>query len=207
MLVIALQVLPLAAVAQQPTAERAVQRLVNLLEQRVFQGSFTLHVDMSSSGSPLPQEQDGTFTLQGDRLAIDMDGFVIRYDGKTLWSYLEQNNEVSVSEPLESEMAATSPLTALKVYSTQSHISYADWQEEGTLAIHMQPKGEGKDFRLIVLHMHPDNYTPTYMRIEMSDGTGLVLHIAEASWKTSVPASTFAFDTSHYPDIYVNDLR
>ena len=204
--VLLLYVLP--AFAQPQPAADAVHAFIQRIERQALRGTFTLDLDLTAAGQPLPQEQAGTFTLQGNRAAIDLEGMSVRFDGTTLWTYTEAANEVSVSEPYEDELDMISPLVLLQKYYILSNITYAAEQQPGTLAIEMRPKGSGQtDFNLIVLHLDATSRTPRYMRVEAADGTTIVLRLADTAWAADVPEGTFTFDPAAHPGVYVNDLR
>ena len=199
---------PALAFAQLQPAGDVVHAFIQRIEQQAVQGTFTLDIDMTATGQPMPQAQAGTFTLQGNCAAIDLEGMSVRFDGTTLWTYTEAANEVSVSEPYEDELDMISPLVLLQKYYILSNITYAAEQQPGTLAIEMRPKGSGQtDFNLIVLHLDATSHTPRYMRVEAADGTTIVLRLADTAWVADVPESTFTFDSAAHPGVYVNDLR
>ncbi len=197
----------LAFVQPQPAGD-VVHAFIQRIEQQAVRGTFTLDIDMTAAGQPMPQAQAGTFTLQGNRAAIDLEGMSVRFDGTTLWTYTEAANEVSVSEPYEDELDVISPLVLLQKYYILSNITYAAEQQPGTLAIEMRPKGSGHtDFNLIVLHLDATSRTPRYMRVEAADGTTIVLRLVDTAWVADVPESTFTFDPAAHPGVYMNDLR
>ena len=204
--VLLLYVLP--AFAQTQPAADAVHAFIQRIERQALRGTFTLDLDLTAAGQPVPQEQAGTFTLQGNRAAIDLEGISVRFDGTTLWTYTEAAGEVSVTEPYADDLATISPLVLLQKYYILSDIAYVAPPQPGTLAIEMRPKGSGQsDFRLIVLHLDEAARLPRYMRAEMADGTTLVLRTAGTAWAADVPDSTFTFDPAAHPGVYVNDLR
>ena len=199
---------PAFVFAQPQPAGDVVHAFIQRIEQQAVQGTFTLDIDMTAAGQPMPQAQAGTFTLQGNHAAIDLEGMSVRFDGTTLWTYTEAANEVSVSEPYEDELDMISPLVLLQKYYILSNITYAAEQQPGTLAIEMRPKGSGQtDFNLIVLHLDATSRTPRYMRVEAADGTTIVLCLADTAWAADVPEGTFIFDPAAHPGVYVNDLR
>ena len=199
---------PALAFAQPQPAGDVVHAFIQRIEQQAMRGTFTLDIDMTAAGQPMPQAQVGTFTLQGNHAAIDLEGMSVRFDGTTLWTYTEAANEVSVSEPYEDELDMISPLVLLQKYYILSNITYVAEQQPGTLAIEMRPKGSGQtDFNFIVLHLDATSHTPRYMRVEAADGTTIVLRLADTAWVADVPESTFTFDPAAHPGVYVNDLR
>ena len=199
---------PAFAFAQPQPAGDVVHAFIQRIEQQAMRGTFTLDIDMTAAGQPMPQAQAGIFTLQGNHAAIDLEGMSVRFDGTTLWTYTEAANEVSVSEPYEDELDMISPLVLLQKYYILSNITYAAEQQPGTLAIEMRPQGSGQtDINLIVLHLDATSRTPRYMRVEAADGTTIVLRLADTSWAADVPESTFTFDPAAHPGVYMNDLR
>jgi len=50
---------------------------------------------------------------------MEMDEMQAWFDGKTQWAYMAQNNEVSITEPTEKELAETNPMAILSGYKTK----------------------------------------------------------------------------------------
>ena len=48
--------------------------------------------------------QPGTLLLQGDCFYLNCGGVESWFDGKTQWSYMQQNNEVTISSPTPEEL-------------------------------------------------------------------------------------------------------
>ncbi len=186
--VLLLYVLP--AFAQTQPAADAVHAFIQRIERQALRGTFTLDLDLTAAGQPVPQEQAGTFTLQGNRAAIDLEGISVRFDGTTLWTYTRSRGRSVRDRTLRRRAGHDKPLVLLQKYYILSDIAYVAPPQPGTLAIEMRPKGSGQsDFRLIVLHLDEAGRLPRYMRAEMADGTTLVLRTSGTAWAATCPTA------------------
>ena len=68
------------------------------------QASFTI------SGQSM--NASGTIAIKGKKFHATTAQATIWFDGKTQWTYMKNNDEVNISNPTESQLAAINPYTA-----------------------------------------------------------------------------------------------
>lgn len=88
---------PLAA-QQDPEAKVILDRMVEKLKQyQSIQSDFSLvvfdHKENHKSTS------SGTILIKGDKYKVASGGTTVYYNGTTMWTYAEDNNEVTITEP------------------------------------------------------------------------------------------------------------
>ena len=84
------------AIAQSNSqAEKVLTDLLNSAKTSAIKTSFKLLI--SEKNDTQPQSTSGTFTLKGTKFFLEMDAMKVWFDGKTQWSYVQQNNEVSIT--------------------------------------------------------------------------------------------------------------
>jgi len=69
-----------------------------------------------------------------------MDEMKAWFDGKTQWAYMAQNNEVSITEPSEKELAETNPMAILSGYKTKTVIRFSKTKSTNNYVVEMIPK-------------------------------------------------------------------
>ena len=86
-----------------PDAERVINNLLNSAKTNAIKTNFKLSVTEKNALNS--HSNSGTFILKANKFVLEMDETKAWFDGKTQWAYMEQNNEVSITEPTDTELA------------------------------------------------------------------------------------------------------
>ena len=137
---------------------------------------------------------DGSIILKGEKFVLDCGGIKSWFDGKTLWSYVEENEEVNVSSPTNDELLAINPYMMLGMY------------RNGTACkeVVMTPE-KNQDVKRIVADVN-SKMEPVYICIEGYNGEKQEIEIRKYLPKKT-DDSMFVFDKAKYPKVEIIDLR
>lgn len=150
----------------------------------------------------------GTLLLKGDRFYLSSGGIQSWFDGKTQWSYLEDSEEVNVSNPTPEELQTINPYALLSIYKNGYNYKYAGMKsrngKQGYEVILTPEKKQ--DITAITLFVSK-TYQPIYIKVEQSNKS--VNEIMVNSYQTHQPLdnATFTFDKKKFPNAEVIDLR
>lgn len=183
-----------------------ITKTVNLLANNSIETNFGMAV--LESGSKEMQKMKGTFILNGNKFVLKMEGMSVFFDGKTQWSYIQEYNEVSITNPTEKELAETNPMALLQGYKEKSAIRFTKQNiRPNAYGIELIPKSANESIKKIVVQVNKTNFHP--LSIQLIDKNGLISTLALSNFKVGVPTtdSTFVFDKSKYTNVEVNDLR
>lgn len=150
----------------------------------------------------------GTLLLKGDRFYLSSGGIQSWFDGKTQWSYLEDSEEVNVSNPTPEELQTINPYSLLSIYKNGYNYKYAGVKsrngKQGYEVILTPEKKQ--DITAITLFVSK-TYQPIYIKVEQSNKS--VNEIMVNSYQTHQPLdnATFTFDKKKFPNAEVIDLR
>lgn len=150
----------------------------------------------------------GTLLLKGDRFYLSSGGIQSWFDGKTQWSYLEDSEEVNVSNPTPEELQTINPYSLLSIYKNGYNYKYAGMKsrngKQGYEVI-LSPEKK-QDIAAITLFVSK-TYQPIYIKVEQSNKS--VNEIMVNSYQTHQPLdnATFTFDKKKFPNAEVIDLR
>lgn len=157
-------------------------------------------------------KNDGSILLKGDRYILELLGTTVYYDGKTMWNYLTDANEVNITEPDEEETDVffTNPSQIFSLYKGKFKVRYIGIVKESN-----------RD--LVQIDLYPMDINYTFFRIRiLADAQNNDLYSIKASGKegnhytvifkdiqpvNNLNDNTFVFDPSSHPDIEVIDLR
>lgn len=152
--------------------------------------------------------QEGVLWLDGERFYLNSNGVESWFDGKTQWSYVEQNQEVTISEPNQEELQAINPFTLLNAAHTQFTSLYGGKVKEygvQGLKLTLTPKSKG-DIRLISLIVNKQ-YEPLLLVITLENGEEQNFRITSYISDQNLPQSAFQFPTAKYPNAEAIDMR
>ena len=146
--------------------------------------------------------------MKGECFYLECSGVKSWFDGETQWSYVEENEEVTVSNPSPKELQSINPYALINSYATLFDYQYGNRHaikgKQGNEVI-LTPRRKS-DIKSIVLFIS-DNYQPLHITINLTNGQ--VQEFRIVSYKTHQPyaETTFHFNPKQYPDAEVIDMR
>lgn len=152
--------------------------------------------------------QQGILQLQGNRFHLNCGGVESWFDGKSQWSYMQQNNEVTISSPTLEELDAINPYAIINTYKTRFRYGYKGEENingNKTYHIALAPK-QKCDIKVISLWLSK-SYSPVRIIIKDHNGNAQTFDIRSYTTQAQLPESTFRFDRKKYPKAEVIDMR
>ncbi len=152
----------------------------------------------------------GSIRLKGNKFVLNAGGLRTWYDGRTQWTYLEQTNEVNISEPTEAELQMLNPYAWLDLYKQGYSLALdAATAVQGVYKVVMTTSDtQRRDLQSIVVMIDRTSFQPKVISIAGHGGRDVtVISIDTFVARQDFPDSLFAFDRSSYPDAEVVDLR
>ena len=152
--------------------------------------------------------QQGKLFLKGNKFCLESGGIKTWFDGKTQWSYVEQNEEVNVSSPTPEEIQSVNPyalLTAYKKGFNYRYVGEKTRQGKRGHEIILTPK-TSQDIKSITLNVK-ENSSPVYIAIQLQNGEKQEFQISSYRTGVNLPDAVFRFDKSKYPEAEIIDLR
>ena len=152
--------------------------------------------------------QSGELEVKGNKFHLKSGGIETWFDGKTQWSYVEQNGEVNVSSPTAEELRSVNPYALVSSYRQGFNYRYA-----GTVTrkgrqgqeVVLTPE-TGQDVESVTLNLSADAQ-PQYICITLRNGDKQEFYIRSYRTRLNLDDSAFRFDKSKHPDAEVIDLR
>lgn len=147
----------------------------------------------------------GYIKIQGQKFVINMGGSITWFDGKNMWLYVKENEEVNVTTPSASQVAKMNPYAFLTFYKK----GYKAKMGKSTSSDYevILTGNEGSAYSEVVLRTNKKTYVPS--SIKMTSAKGFVTEIDCNSFlpNQKYDASTFKFNKSKFPNAEVIDLR
>ena len=155
------------------------------------------------------EEVTGEIVVKGDMYKLNLSGQEIINNGTTIWTYLEEVNEVNITDydPEEDEIAPS------KIYDLYKDGYKYIWLEETSYAgvkydvVDLVP--ENKDSQFFKIRMEIKQSDKTLKGWKMYDKTGNIYgyEISDFESDLNVDDSFFTFDLSAHSGVEVIDFR
>lgn len=151
---------------------------------------------------------NGILLLKGKKFYLNSGGIQSWFDGKTQWSYLENSEEVNISNPTQEELQTINPYTLLSFYKYGYNYKYNGIKncngKKGYEIILIPEKKQ--DIASITLFI-TQTYQPLYIKVEQTNQ--LVNEIIIYSFLIDQPLDdiVFKFDKRKFPNAEIIDLR
>ena len=175
----------------------ALSSFLTGLETKTLQSDFTLTV---SADATQPLNYTGSVVMCGEQFRLSFLDMNAAYDGKTLYVYQEDTDELTLSHPTEQELLETNPFLYARALSKVCNITERATNNSQTM-VTLTPKDQSIGIQKFTLTLDK-NELP--VRIEIREGkktTTLVLR--NARYTTEQQTYTLTPDKS----TFVNDLR
>lgn len=180
-----------------------IDNILNITKTNAITTNFSLAVKSATMGN---QTVKGNFTMKGNKFTLNMSDMNVFYDGKTQWTYKEDVNEVTITNPNEKELAETNPLAILSAYRAKSNIKMV--KSIGSMyVIQLTPKDVKSDVKKIIVNVNKINNYPLSLQLTDKKGTVSTLTLTQFKANVKVADSDFVFNQNKYKGLDVNDLR
>ena len=191
------------AVQAQTMANELVKNTIDKINKHK-NVEFVFDYDISNETIAVTESASGTAYMQGDAYKLEVEGQQIISDGKTMWTYLPDSEEVMVSNPSDDENIIT-PIKLLTTYDKDYTMKYAKSSEKGIKVVEMSnPKGE---FSKVTLKINEAKLEIVSATISNRNGDAFTIKIKKTVFDQNLEAKFFTFDEKAHPKVDVIDMR
>lgn len=166
--------------------------------------AFTM--SMENKDEDINEEHQGKAWMKGNMYKLNLMDVENYFDGKIIYTYMPEVEEVNIKNPSDEEEGFLNPTTLFDIHNqgfTQKLVSNAN----GTAYIELYPK-EKKNFEKIGIWVSPSTSTIQKVTSFGKDGNNVTISIQDIKALSPVPAdSFFKFDTAKHPGVEVIDMR
>ncbi|TAF66273.1 MAG: outer membrane lipoprotein carrier protein LolA [Cytophagales bacterium] len=199
--------------AQQDPKAKAIldaisQRYKGLGAFKVF---FNYTLNNKSAG--VSDKVSGEVAVKDDKYLLKVKGQEIYCNGKTLWTYLKDDNEVNISD-YEPEPGEVTPTNIYTIYQTgYKYVFVGETTEAGEVFENIELTPNNANARYFKIKIKSNKATKSIKTWEIYEKNGNVYTYAIYQLnQLSFPSTTavdsyFSFDKTKYPNVRVVDLR
>ena len=194
-----------------PRAKSALDKLRKKYEAfNTLEVRFSLEIEIPEQPT---QTQKGQLLQQGNKYRLQLQDRTMVCDGKSVWLYLADHQEVQINNVEEEpeEGVFNSPKDLLAAYQWKNHVYYLtnEYVENGRLIQQIEFKPIARDADYSKVRLTLDKKSNDIVRIKTfnKDGSRFTLKVEKITGNKSLPPGTFTFSKSECPDCHWEDLR
>lgn len=153
--------------------------------------------------------QTGSLTVKGSKYRLSIKGQEVISDGKTVWTYLKESNEVQINDAAERTDGIT-PTSIFTIYEKGFSSKFMNESKNGAKTnqvIELVPDDAKKPYFKIQITITKEDKLLSSAKIFDKNGTHLTYSIDKFNANADAPDQLFTFDSSKYPGVEVVDLR
>lgn len=163
---------------------------------------------MDNNEADIHDSYSGSLTIRGDMYRLSIGGQTVICNGKTIWTYIADAEEVQIHSVEDNDQSIT-PSTLLTSYHEDFRSKLIrEGVENGVPAyvIDLIPL-EGKSFYKVRVIIHKQKMHITSFAIYERNGSTFTYDITSFEPNISAPAESFSFRKSEFPDADIIDMR
>ena len=190
------------AVNAQNNAEALIRVLVDQIKSHK-NVEMTFNYQISPQGEKMGDSQKGHAWLQGEAYKVEMAEEQTISDGKTIWLYLVEEEEVMISNATDG--TDNTPLKLLTSLDENYVATLTSIDTQGIATIELaNPKGQ---YKRVTLKINAKKSELKSADIYLEDGSKAVITVEEMKFNQKLDDKFFTFDTKKHPKVDVIDMR
>jgi len=179
----------------------------NYKSYKTIKASFKIKIFNRKDNSS--QSEKGTLYVKGKKFRVEMDGQEIYCDGKTMWTYLKDANEVQISDynPRNSDINPSEIFTVYEKGFLSKFIGEGKKGSVITEQIELTPTDKKKPFFKVKLTIDKLAKKILDMTVLSRNGTESLYEIVSFAPNVALDDSFFKFDKKQKPGVVEIELR
>lgn len=194
--------------AQNSTEARQV---LNKVAQTLRQmGGVKASFDVTLySGNKVSGKTSGDLWMNREKFRVKTAEHSTWFDGKTLWSYMTDSQEVNVSLPSSEELMNINPYLMVNLYKKGYSIrsgTLSSYRGQPVAEIVLTAQVKHPTFNKVILYVDKQTSLPVFIRAEQAKNRTEIV-ITSFRKGLNLSPSEFVFNHKSYPQAEIIDLR
>ncbi|MDP4186671.1 MAG: outer membrane lipoprotein carrier protein LolA [Bacteroidota bacterium] len=156
--------------------------------------------------------QQGSIILKGNKYKLNLMGSEVISDGRTVWNYLPESNEVNISKAgsQKDESVLNNPSRLFRIYDKEYKYKFLREFTEGGKVLYeidLFPFDLKKSYSRVRLQIEKESLELHSAKVFLKDGNQTTISISKFVPDFKVSSTDFTFDKKKHPKVEVNDMR
>lgn len=198
--------------SQQDAKAKEILEKVTKTTQSLASIEAKFSFEMNNKTENIQEKSSGSIILKNKKykLNIPQMGLQVTCDGKTIWTYMVNSNEVSISSLDEETDDLMDPARIFTIYERGFNYKFAGESVDGGIPVFnidlspQKPTGDISSIKLMI-----DKQKMLIHGANMTGKDGNIYNVSIKEFKTDgvFKDSDFVFDPTKYKDIEIVDMR
>jgi outer membrane lipoprotein carrier protein len=195
---------------QDPEAKEILDRVSNkMLSYTTIMADFELAIDNRVEN--LHSKSKGSIQIKGKKYFMESMGSMVFYDGTTMWSYMPDINEVTISEPKAAEGDfVDNPALIFTFYNRDFKyhlVGEAKVENRWMYEIDLFPKDLNQPYSRFKIFIDKEKEEIYMLKAVSKDAVDYSIYIINLRYNLPINDSKFTFKTADYPKVEIVDMR
>jgi len=203
-------IITITALAQEDKKAKEILDQVSAKTKayKTITAEFTNTLD--NQRDKVKETNKGTISIKGNKYKLNYLGADIYSDGKTVWTYQKDANEVTITEPDLADDQTLNPAKIFTIYEKGYKYKFIQERFEKARALYeieLYPIDRKKNFSKIKLQIDKTKMQLFSVKYYGSDGNNYTIEILKINPNTEISEAIFLFEKAKYPKVEVIDMR
>lgn len=167
--------------------------------------SISFTYTMENTKKKIKDSYSGTLLSKGDKYKLNISKQEVICDGKTVWTFLKDANEVQISE-VEPNDDSFTPTKLLTNYTKDYKSKFIE-EKGNTQVIELYPLKKGKSFTKVQLTVDKTKLQVMKFVIFDKNGSTFTYAISKFTPDLTIADKEFVFNKADHPGVEINDMR
>ncbi len=202
----------IAALAQQDPKAKEILDKVTQTTQAYKSIEATFSFDMENKAQNIKETNNGSIVLKGNKYKVHLNelGVEVFSDGKNIWTYMAEANEVSISEFNSENADMMDPSKVFTIYQkgfNYKFVNEATLNGKAVYVIDLVPQEADMEYKNITLNIDKAKMLICSAKMQGKDGNIYTVKVDQFKTDKIFTDSLFTFDASKHPNIEISDMR
>ncbi len=174
-----------------------------------LQAGYTLNIDDRKENTSTSDE--GNILIKGNKYRLESKDNTVYFDGKTMWTYAKDLNEVTITEPdMEDEDFLGNPAKILLWYNRDFKYRYVQettFKGKPVHEIDLFPKNLDQPYSRIKIYLGTDNLLLYSLKTIGKDGIDYAVELHDYIIDKDLADELFVFEPAKHKKVEVFDMR
>lgn len=211
-LVTSLFLFAVAAIAQQDQKAREILDKVTQSTKSLKSMEATFSFEMENKSQNIKESKNGSIVLKGNKYKVLLSelGLEVYSDGKTVWTFMKEANEVNVSNLNGDTDEMMDPSKVFTMYQKGFNFKYIGEEVKNGKAVYvieLIPTVAKGSYSQITMHVDKAKMLICYARMKGKDGNMYTVAVNQFKTDKAFDDAYFTFNAAKHPGVDVIDMR
>ncbi len=197
-------------ITQDPVAGKILDRVaVKTQGINSMQADFELVIEDRKEKTK--NNSAGNLLIKQNKYKINSQGSTVFFNGKTMWTYMQDNNEVTITEPdMQADDFLSNPAAFFTLYKRDfkyRYIQETTMNGSGVHEIDLFPKNLNQPYSRIKVFIGTKSDLPVIIKSVGKDGVDYTVTLKNLILDQEIGDAVFTFDAAKFKKVEIVDMR